>query len=231
MRRLVLFDIDGTLLSADGAGKRAVHRALMEVFGTTGRLEGYSFAGRTDPEIVRDLLRSADVPDEEIDAALPALWFRYVENLHHEIAQIRVHALPGVAELLERVEEAGRETVLGVLTGNIREGARIKIDAARLGFRRFRVGAFGSDHARRPELPAIAVERARHLTGVDYAGKEIVIVGDTPLDVACGEHLGVRTIATATGQHGVDELAAAGADHVFADLGDVEAVWSAITRD
>ncbi len=230
MRRLVLFDIDGTLLSADGAGKRAVHRALMEVFGTVGHLPGYSFAGRTDPEIVRDLLRSADVDDAEIDAGLPALWFRYVENLHREIREIHVAALPGVPELMERVEEGGPEMVLGVLTGNILEGARIKIDAAGLGFRRFRVGAFGSDHAHRPELPAIAVERAQAATGISFSGREIVIVGDTPLDVACGAHLGVRTIATATGHHPPDELAAAGADHVFADLGDVDAVWDAIIR-
>jgi phosphoglycolate phosphatase len=228
MRRLVLFDIDGTLLSADGAGKRAVHRALMEVFGTVGHLPGYSFAGRTDPEIVRDLLRSADIPDREIEAALPALWFRYVENLHREVHDIRVQALPGVAELLERVEGHGAQVVLGVLTGNILEGARIKVDAARLGFRRFRVGAFGSDHAARRELPAIAVERARVLTGVGYSGKEIVIIGDTPRDVECGEHLGVRTIAVATGHHPLDELEVTGADHVFADLGDTERVWEAI---
>ncbi|HEX8244004.1 MAG TPA: haloacid dehalogenase-like hydrolase [Longimicrobium sp.] len=229
MRRLILFDIDGTLLSADGAGKRAVHRALMEVFGTVGHIPGYSFAGRTDPEIVRDLLRSDGIPDAEIEAALPALWFRYVENLHREIREIRVDALPGAAELLERVESEGAETLPGLLTGNIREGARIKVDAAGLGFRRFRVGAFGSDHAHRPELPAIAVERARALNGIAYQEKEIVIVGDTPLDVACGAHLGVRTIAVATGHYPEDELAAAGADHVFADLGDVEAVWRAIT--
>ena len=229
MRRLVLFDIDGTLLSADGAGKRAVHRALMEVFGTTGYIPGYSFAGRTDPEIVHDLLRSADISDREIEAALPALWFRYVENLHHEVHYTRVDALPGVAELLERVEVHHAEMLLGVLTGNIREGARIKIDAARLRFRRFRVGAFGSDHAHRSELPAIAVERARALTGIVYSGKEIVIIGDTPKDVECGAHLGVRTIAVATGHHPEDELAAAGADHVFTDLRDVERVWQAIT--
>ena len=229
MRRLILFDIDGTLLSADGAGKRAVQRALMEVFGTTGYIPGYSFAGRTDPEIVRDLLRAGGVDDAEIEEGLPALWFRYVENLHREIREMRVKPLPGVRPLVERVERAGGDTVLGLLTGNIAAGARIKLDAAGLRFERFRVGAFGSDHAARPELPAIAVERARDLTGVDFVGKEIVIIGDTPKDVACGLHLGVRTIATATGHHPVKELAACGPDHVFPDLSDTDAVWSAIT--
>ena len=228
MRRLVLFDIDGTLLKADGAGKRAVHDALMEVFGTVGPIGSYSFAGRTDPEIVRHLLRAAGRSDAEIDAGLPELWRRYVARLEHEIRTVEVTTLPGVPALLERVEGAGGHVVLGMLTGNVREGARIKVDAAGLGFRRFRVGAFGSDHAHRPELPAIAAERARALLGVEFAGKEIVIVGDTPLDIACGAHLGVRSIAVATGRHGYDELAACGPDHVFRDLGDVDAVWDAI---
>lgn len=228
MRRLILFDIDGTLLSADGAGKRAVYRAMMEVFGTVGRMPGYSFAGRTDPEIVTDLLRSAGVPDEEIEAALPALWFRYIEHLYREIRETRVEPLPGVAALLERVEAAGPQTVLGVLTGNIRDGARIKVDASGIGFRRFRVGAFGSDHALRPELPAIAVSRARELTGLGFSGKEIVIIGDTPKDVECGAHLGVRTIAVATGHHPLEELETTGADFVFPDLCDVDRVWDAM---
>jgi len=230
MRRLILFDIDGTLLSADGVGKRAVRAALMEVFGTTGPIGSYSFAGRTDPEIVRDLLRADGIPEREIDSGLRALWFRYIENLHREIHGVRVEALPGVKPLLRRVEAEGEEVVLGLLTGNIREGARIKVEAARLGFDRFRVGAFGSDHAERPELPAIAVRRARAQTGIEYSGREIVIIGDTPKDVACGQHLGVRTIATATGQHPVEELEACGADFTFGDLSDVEAVWGAIAE-
>jgi phosphoglycolate phosphatase len=230
MRRLILFDIDGTLLYADGAGKRAVRDALMEVFGTVGPIGGYSFAGRTDPEIVTHLLRAGGIADEEIEAGLPCLWEVYVGKLAREIGSLDVHPLPGVPDLLARVEAAGGEVVLGMLTGNVREGARLKVDAAGLGFGRFRVGAFGSDHARRAELPAIAVERAREATGVTFAGKEIVIVGDTPLDVACGEHLGVRTIATATGHHPVEELAVCDPDHVFADLSDTDAVWEAIVK-
>lgn len=228
MRRLVLFDIDGTLLSADGAGTRAIRAALLEVFGSAGPINGYSFAGRTDPEIVRDLLRTDGLDDAEIDAGLPALWFRYVENLQREVAEMRVRPLPGIRKLVERVEAEGGEMVPGLLTGNIAAGARIKLNAAGLRFERFRVGAFGSDHALRPALPAIAVERARELTGVDYAGKEIVIIGDTPKDVACGQHLGVRTIATATGHIPIEELAACGPDHLFADLSDTDAVWEAI---
>ena len=231
MRRLILFDIDGTLIRSDGAGKRAVRDALVEVFGTAGPIGGYSFAGRTDPEIVRHLLRGAGLSDADIDAGLPRLWGVYVENLRREIGRLDVRPLPGVPGLVDRVEAAGGEVVLGVLTGNVREGAQIKVDAAGLGFHRFRVGAFGSDHAERPELPAIAVRRAREAVGVGFSGKEIVIVGDTPLDVACGAHLGVRTIATATGTYSVDDLAACSPDHLFPDLSDTEAVWKAIAGD
>ncbi|HEU4453135.1 MAG TPA: haloacid dehalogenase-like hydrolase [Longimicrobium sp.] len=228
MRRLILWDIDGTLLSADGAGRSAVRDALVEVFGTTGPIGGYSFAGRTDPEIVRHLMRGAGFSDADIDERMPELFRRYVEKLEREIRGAQVTALPGVPELVDRMEAAGGEVVLGMLTGNVRDGARIKVDAAGLGFDRFRVGAFGSDHADRPELPAIAARRARELVEVEFAGKEIVIIGDTPLDVACGQHLGVRTVAVATGSHPVEELASCDPDHVFADLADVDAAWAAI---
>jgi phosphoglycolate phosphatase len=228
MRRLILFDIDGTLLMADGAGKRAVRDALMEVFGTTGPIGGYGFAGRTDPEIVRHLMREAGLDDAAIDAGLPRLWALYVEKLAREIRGAEVRALPGVPELLDRVEAEGGEVALGLLTGNVREGARIKVEAAGIAWERFLVGAFGSDHWHRPELPAVAARRARERLGVHYRGKEIVIVGDTPFDIACGEALGVRTVATATGGYGMDELAACAPDHLFPDLSDTEAVWEAI---
>jgi phosphoglycolate phosphatase len=231
MRRLVLFDIDGTLLSAGGSGKRAFRDALVEVFGTPGPIDGYSFAGRTDPQIARELLAADGVEAGRIDAGMDALWEVYLRRFAREIAEAEVRVLPGVRALVDRVEAAGNGVVLGLLTGNVREGARLKLERAGLGFRRFRVGAYGSDHADRPELPAVAVARAEALTGHVYRGKEIVIVGDTPFDIACGEHLGVRTIAVATGGHARDELAACAPDHLFADLADTERVWDAIAGE
>lgn len=231
MRRLVLFDIDGTLLTAGGSGKRAFRDALVEVFGTTGPIDEYSFAGRTDPQIARELLAADGLESARIDAGMDALWEVYLRHFAREVAAAEVRTLPGVPALVDRVEAAGNGVVLGLLTGNVREGARLKLERAGLGFRRFRVGAYGSDHADRPELPAVAVARAEALTGHLYRGKEIVIVGDTPFDIACGEHLGVRTIAVATGGHGEDELAACGPDHLFADLADTERVWEAISGE
>lgn len=228
MRRLILFDIDGTLLDAGGAGRRAIAAAMIQVYGQTGPMEGYRMGGRTDPQIVRELLGAAGVDEGEIEAGFAALWPAYVGNLAREME--RVEPLPGVAALVERVHAHGGEMVLGLLTGNVREGARIKVQGAGLPFERFRVGAYGSDHWQRPELPAVAIRRARELTGIGYAGKEVVIVGDTPFDISCGAHLGVRTLAVATGGHTMEELAACGPDHLFADLSDTDAVWRAISE-
>ena len=175
-----------------------------------------------------ELLAMAGWQRPAIEERFDELWRLYLANLAREVERVDVRALPGVHELLDRVERAGGDVVLGLLTGNVVEGARIKLRAAGIGFERFAVGAYGSDHADRPELPAVATRRARQKTGIDFAGKEIVIIGDTPFDIACGEHLGVRTIAVATGYHPVDELAACGPDHVFADLSDVDAAWRAI---
>ena len=228
MKRLVLFDIDGTLLSAGGAGARAVRDAMLEVYGETGQIGGYNMGGRTDPQIVRELLTAVGYSVEDVEARLDALWERYIENLRREIGQARITPFPGVPQLLDRLERSGDPTVLGLLTGNVMEGARLKVDAAGLGFDRFRVGAYGSDHWQRPELPAVAARRAREATGIDFEGKEIVIVGDTPFDISCGAHLGVRTIATATGTHSAEDLASHGPDYLFDDLSDVDAVWRAI---
>ena len=228
MRRLILFDVDGTLVDAGGAGKRALGEALLAVYGRTGAIEGFRMGGRTDPEIVRELLCGAGMPLEEVEAGLDALWADYLRRLEDAVGGGGVRALPGTAALLERVEARGAPTVLGLLTGNLAEGARIKLEAAGLGFRRFAVGAFGSDHWRRTELPAVAAARARERTGTEFRGKEIVIVGDTPFDISCGAHLGVRTVAVATGRHSAAELASCGPDHLFEDLADPDAFWAAV---
>jgi phosphoglycolate phosphatase len=228
MKRLVLFDIDGTLLNAGGAGARAVRDAMMEIYGETGAIGGYNMGGRTDPQIVRELLTADGWAVEDVDAGLERLWEVYLRNLRGEVARAEIRALPGIPGLLDRIEASGDPTVLGLLTGNVMEGARLKVEAAGLGFDRFRVGAYGSDHWQRPELPAVAARRATEATGLEFAGKEIVIIGDTPFDISCGAHLGVRTIATATGTHPAAELATHGPDYLFDDLSDVDAVWRAI---
>jgi phosphoglycolate phosphatase len=225
--RLILFDIDGTLISAAGAAGPPFRAALEAVFGTAGPVEGYSFAGRTDPQIARELLQLGGVETERVEAEIERVWELYLEGLRRSLETARVRVLPGVRPLLDALE-AEPSAILGLLTGNVREGARLKLEAAGLGFDRFKVGAFGSDHADRPELPAVAIRRAEERFGHRLGGKSVVIIGDTPRDIACGEHLGVRTIAVATGNYRADELAACGPDYVFDTLEELDAVWEAI---
>ena len=227
VRRLILFDIDGTLLTTDGVAGRAFRAALEHVFGTSGPAKGYSFAGKTDPQIARDLLLAGGVHEPSHDEGLAAVWEHYTPALERDIVDAETRVFPGVRELVARLHEEP-DAILGLLTGNLREGARIKLGAVGLDFDWFQVGAFGSDHAARRELPAIAIERAEERFGRRFAGKDVVIVGDTPLDVACGEHLGVRTIAVATGSYSVEQLAACAPDHLFPTLEDTDAVWRAI---
>jgi phosphoglycolate phosphatase len=230
-RKIVLFDIDGTILWTDGAGRRAVFQALEEHFGATGPGE-HRFDGKTDPQIVRELMRHAGVAEEDIDARLEVVLERYLALLESELAETdhRDHVFPGVHELLEALESRD-DVLLGLLTGNIHPGARAKLSAVGIAPDRFRVGAFGSDHHDRPELPEIARRRAERLLGGAVSGRDVVVIGDTPADIACGEAIGARAIGVATGRYSVDELAACGPSAVFPDLRDTDAVLRAILED
>ena len=229
--RLVLFDIDGTLLLSDGAGRRAIHRALREVFGATGP-EDHHFDGKTDRQIVRELMRIVGHGDEHIDAQMEVLLDRYVECLHEELGDPRhtPYTLPGVPPLLDALERSA-DVILGLLTGNLRSGADAKLLAVGIDPSRFRVGAFGSDNEHRRELPAVARDRAKRDLGIDVPGESIVVIGDTPADLTCGISIGARAIGVATGRYSVDELRRHQPLAVFADLSDTPAVVRAIVGD
>jgi phosphoglycolate phosphatase len=254
VERLVLFDIDCTLIDAHGAGGRAIMRAVWDTYGVTGELGDYSFHGRTDPGIIRDLAElwgAADpeavvgryegetqpqvvhdlaerlgTPHEAIGARLDACIARYVDLLAAEMAVGAREILPGIKELVTALA-ADRRALVGLLTGNVVEGARIKLKPTGL-LPLFKVGAYGSDSALRSDLPVVAVARAEVRSGRRFAGKDIVVIGDTPADIECGASLGVTAIAVATGKHTVDELAAYHPDHVFADFSDWRAAYEAI---
>jgi len=226
--KLVLFDIDGTLLLSDGAGRRAINRALREVYGGVGP-QSYRFDGKTDKQIVRELMRIEGHADAHIDARMDALFARYLTYLDEELSDPThpPYALPGVHELLDALEAADH-VILGLLTGNLRDGARAKLTAVGIDFDRFRVGAFGSDHEHRPELPAIARARTKRDLGVDVGGAAMVMIGDTPADLTCGQSIGARAIGVATGRYSIDDLLAHDPLAVFPDLSDTTAVVRAI---
>ena len=228
-RKLVLFDIDGTLLLSAGAGRRAILAALAERVADLTAMAGIRFDGKTDPQIVRELLAAAGQESPSDPARVAAVLERYVSHLELELAMHghRSRLMPGIPELLDALE-AEQGVVLGLLTGNVVTGARLKLKAAGLDPDRFVVGAFGSDHSERVELPPIAVRRAEPYFGRAPSGAEVVIIGDTPADVSCGTCIGARSIAVATGGFSVAELRAAGAHAVFADLSDLPRAREAI---
>ena len=224
--RVVCFDIDGTLLHSHGAGRRAIHRALLDVMGTTGPIDELRFDGRTDGDIVMRLAEGAGIaPTTQLVRDVLA---RYEALLPGELAAgKKTHVYPGVFEALAAVE-GHRDALMGLLTGNIVGGARLKLGSAGIAFERFAVGAYGSDHHVRAELPAIARQRAARHAGHEVRGEELVIIGDTPADMTCGQGVGARAIGVATASYSVDQLMEAGACAAFKDLSDTDALLRTI---
>jgi phosphoglycolate phosphatase-like HAD superfamily hydrolase len=226
--RLFLFDIDGTLVTARGAGRLAIGHALATTYGVTGPLDTYDFRGKTDQRIVWDLMRGAGLDDARIAAGLAACFDAYVAELETLIGDgARVTVLPGIGELVRALARRD-DAVVGLLTGNIERGAQVKLRPTAL-WPLFRVGAFGSDDIDRRRLPAIACERAHRLTGHRFPFEAVTIIGDTPLDVDCARACGAVAVAVATGFHPAEDLKACGPDLFFVDFADVPATLTALT--
>lgn len=225
MNRLLLFDIDGTLVWG-GPAKGAFEQAMKKVFGTAGPIGGHDFSGKTDPQIARELLTLAGFDPEPIEAGFDELWGEYLSELEARLVGKPMTVLPGVPALLDAL--AAREDVaMGLLTGNVAEGARLKLDSVGLA-EYFPVGGYGSDAENRDELPAVAMDRAHHHFGIDFPPETVVVVGDTPRDVACGKVGGTKTVAVATGWYDAETLAAHDPDSVLPDLGDLGASLKAL---
>jgi len=226
LRRLVLFDIDGTILTDRGASRAAFADALQRVFGYEGDLSRYDFSGRTDPQIAHMVLRDAGHEAGDIDAALPRVWAIYLDNLARNATPERVHVMAGIRELLAELH-THEEVVLALLTGNIEPGARLKLGGAGLNDY-FPFGAFGSDSSDRTELPPIAVQRASAHVGKAFRGADVVIIGDSIYDVRCGAPYEATTIAVASGKTPAEKLRAEKPQHLFDDASDLGAMMNAI---
>jgi phosphoglycolate phosphatase-like HAD superfamily hydrolase len=226
--KLVLFDIDGTILSSSGVGRRAMEGALTHVFGSPGST-AYHYDGKTDRQIVRELMRLEGRDDAHIDEHMDAILAQYLQRLDGELrsGERTFTLLEGVCELLDALE-ARDDAILGLLTGNVEQGAAAKLGAVGIDIRRFRVNAFGSDHEHRPELPGIARQRARDSLGVQVEGADVVVIGDTPFDISCGRTIGARAIGVATGRYSTAQLAEHAPAAVFESLADTDAVLAAI---
>jgi phosphoglycolate phosphatase-like HAD superfamily hydrolase len=211
---LYLFDLDGTIMTYAGSGGRAFERACFELLGIPRALERITLHGNTDPSILDEACRIAlgrgPTPEEQ-----EAVLARYVERLGEELAQVTVEVLPGVRELLARL--GARGALVGLATGNVVDGARLKLSAAGL-WDRFAFGGFGSDAAERAELVRVAIGRAERLAARAIERSAIAVIGDTPRDIAAARAVGARAIGVATGMHDTAALLAAGADEVHETL-------------
>lgn len=232
-RRLVLFDIDGTLLLTSGAGRRAITAALAEEVDDISAFQHVRFDGKTDPQIISELLLAAGHALPHDVHRVEALCRRYVTLLEAELGgpgpATGTVLMPGIRELLARLV-GDDAVVLGLLTGNLADGAVLKLRSAGLDPASFAVGAYGSDSAHRPDLPAIAAGRARPFFNRVPTGHEVVILGDTPADVQCGQGIGARAIAVATGAWALAELQSYQPYAAFDDLSDTESVVRAIVE-
>ncbi|MDQ3545965.1 MAG: HAD family hydrolase [Verrucomicrobiota bacterium] len=218
--RLLLFDIDGTLIDSGGAGIQSLKDVLQQQFGIADDLRGVEIAGKTDTGIVHQILRKQKIA--VTDEATSAFLDLYLEFLVHELPQRKGRVLPGVPELLLRLRQRPHN-VLGLLTGNLERGAKIKLSYYGL-WDFFEFGAFADDHHDRNELGPFAQRRARERHSIDFAAAEIDVIGDTPHDIACGKAIGARTIAVATGSFTRAQLAEHAPDRIVDDFSEVEAV-------
>src|SRR6266581_8720863 len=190
---VALFDIDGTLLTTAGAARAAFTRALSEAARRSISPDGYSFSGRTDPQIARDILSGHGVAGAELEQAIPESIRLYLRYFAEITGLDKARLLPGVPELLDALASR-RDARTALLTGNVEQGARLKL--GHFGITRyfdFSLSCFGSDDADRYRLPALALERARRTLGDGIAGDRRVRVGDSEHDVLCGRSIGARS--------------------------------------
>ncbi len=224
MRKLILFDIDGTLIRSHGGGRQALKESLLELFGTAGPIDDYSMSGKVDARIVTDLLTAAGIPTQAFTPKLPDVYKRMAEKGVVIFWEKRMSACSGIPSLLEAIKQQSQQCVLGLLTGNSAATAPLKLSAAGIMPTQFVVGAYGSDALDRNHLPEIAMARATDLTNIDFDGSNTVIIGDTPADILCARAGKATAVAVATGWHSSKTLAAYQPDHLLENLADTEAV-------
>jgi phosphoglycolate phosphatase-like HAD superfamily hydrolase len=225
--KLLLFDIDGTLINGNKAGRMAMGAAMEQMFGTKGMLETYPMGGKTDLGIITDVLSEAGLPIKQIHEKAPAFFQLMAEMAENIYPGRGITPCPGIEELLKELRDR-KGVLLGLLTGNARPTASMKLAAAGIDPEQFIVGAYGSENLSRNNLPAIALRRAKELTGLDIAGDNAVIIGDTPADIECARAGMARAVAVASGWHPIDVLEQKQPDFLFADFGDTQAVLNAL---
>lgn len=217
-KKLLLFDIDGTLITSGGAGERALRLGFHDRFGIDDDLSAVEIAGRTDSGIARQMLGAHGLPATPEN--LIAFFDGYLLHLASLLPQTIGCLLPGIVPLLEALK-VRPEIVLGLLTGNLERGARLKLTHYGV-WHFFEFGAYADDHYDRNELGPVARARAAARHGAEFAPEQIFVLGDTPHDITCARAIGAKAVAIATGKFSRAELAACAPDFLFDDLGDLQ---------
>jgi phosphoglycolate phosphatase-like HAD superfamily hydrolase len=220
MIRLVLFDIDGTLVRTGGAGVKAFAKVFATEFYAVDGFDKLKFAGRTDKSIVREFFHRHEIPPTEENFA--RFFERYVFWLDHMLRQSRTAVCPGVWEFLRELQALPQPPLLGLLTGNLRLGAEIKLRHFKM-WDIFQLGGFADDHEERDQIAAIARERGCRILGENLLPGQVLVIGDTPLDIRCGRAIGARVLAVGTGGSTVEELQSHRPDWAVADLTKIHA--------
>lgn len=223
-KRLLLWDIDATLVTTAGAGDQALKRVIVERYGVHDDLHDIEIAGRTDTAIARSILRKYEVVESSENVG--AFLNDYLAQLGELLPQLDGRVLPGVREILDRMR-AKSNRILALLTGNLRRGAQLKLERYGL-WDYFAFGAFADDHHDRNELGAFARKRALEMHGHEFAAAHIDVIGDTGHDIACGKVFGARTIAVETGSWTRAQLAECDPDFLFHDLSEVDEVFATL---
>jgi phosphoglycolate phosphatase len=217
---IVLFDIDGTLIASGGAGKAALEKALADEFGITHLIEKLQLSGRTDRAIMTDLFRMYALEDTAMNHQ--RLIAAYLRNLPESLATRGGRVLPGIAALLETLSKR-TDVAVGLLTGNVRAGAKVKLGHFGL-FEYFEFGGFGDHHLDRDEVAREALAEVQQRFNGKHSSDRIWVIGDTPLDIRCARAIGARAVAVATGWHSEEELTQHEPDLLLTSLEDPRAL-------
>jgi phosphoglycolate phosphatase-like HAD superfamily hydrolase len=220
--KYILFDIDGTIMDSGGAGMRAMDTAFMELFSVRNAFQTISMAGKTDMQILREGFELHAI--DHYNGVIPEFYRLYVRYLKENMKSAGGYVKPGVREALRKLQ-AQKEFILGLLTGNIEDGARIKLDFFGLNDY-FNIGAFGNDDEDRDRLLPVAVDKLFKRNSLHVSFRDCIVIGDTPRDISCSKPYGAFSVAVATGPYSAATLSEAGADAVLNDLSDTEVFMS-----
>jgi phosphoglycolate phosphatase len=227
-QRVLLFDIDGTLLNPNQEGRACFSRALVDVFGISGPINDFDMAGKTDWQIVTELMTHAGLHPDLVAEKREAVFTAYAHQVEIAAPTFNMVVLPGVLHLLEVLSKRP-EFILGLVTGNVRQAVPYKLQAVGIDPGQFTFGAFGSEHPDRNALPGLAISRLEKVLGRSIDLEHMLVIGDTPRDIACARHAGLKVLSVATGHFGRAVLAADHPDYLLDDFTDIEAVMEILT--